>query len=62
MKISLRMRPRGAAQRMRLVQRDAAGIDRTKICGIGRKIKHATITAADRIAVALGCRLGDLLD
>jgi transcriptional regulator with XRE-family HTH domain len=41
---------------------DAAGLDRTYISGIERKVKNPTITVVDRIAVALGCRLGDLLD
>lgn len=41
---------------------DAAALDRTYISGIERKVKNPTITVADRIAVALGCRLGDLLD
>ena len=40
---------------------DAAGLDRTYISGIERKVKNPTITVVDRIAVALGCRLGDLL-
>jgi transcriptional regulator with XRE-family HTH domain len=41
---------------------DAAGLDRTYISGIERKVKNPTITVVDRIAVALVCRLGDLLD
>jgi len=41
---------------------DAAGLDRTYISGIERKVKNPTITVVDRIAVALGCQLGDLLD
>jgi len=41
---------------------DAAGLDRTYISGIERKVKNPTITVVDRIAVALECRLGDLLD
>jgi len=41
---------------------DAAGLDRTYISGIERKVKNPTITVVDRIAVALGCLLGDLLD
>ena len=41
---------------------DAAGLDRTYISGIERKVKNPTITVVDRVAVALGCRLGDLLD
>lgn len=41
---------------------DAAGLDRTYISGIERKVKNPTITVVDRVAVALGCRLGDLLN
>jgi len=41
---------------------DAAGLDRTYISGIERKVKNPTITVVDRVAVALGCRLGNLLD
>lgn len=41
---------------------DAAGLDRTYVSGIERKVKNPTITVVCRIAVALGCQLGDLLD
>jgi len=41
---------------------DAGDLDRTYISGIERKVKNPTITVMDRIAVALECRLGDLLD
>ncbi|MBY0618643.1 helix-turn-helix domain-containing protein [Sphingomonas ursincola] len=41
---------------------DAAGLDRTYVSGIERKVKNPTIMVVDRIALALGCRLGDLLD
>jgi len=41
---------------------DAAGLDRTYISGIERKVKNPTITVVGRIAVALECRMGDLLD
>jgi len=52
-----------AAQRARVVPvADAAGLDRTYISGIERKVKNPTITVVDRIAVALRCRLGKLLD
>lgn len=39
-----------------------AGLDRTYISGIERKVKNPTVTVVDRVAVALNCRLGDLLD
>jgi len=41
---------------------DAAGLDRTYISGFERKVKNPTITVVDRIAGALGCQMGDLLD
>lgn len=41
---------------------DAAGLDRTYISGIERRVKNPTITVVDRIAVALECRVGNLLD
>ena len=41
---------------------DEAGLDRTYISGIERVVRNPTITVADRVAVALGCRIGDLLD
>ena len=39
-----------------------AGLDRTYISGIERKVKNPTVTVVARIAGALECRLGDLLD
>lgn len=39
-----------------------AGLDRTYVSGIERKVKNPTITVVERIAVALGCPLGTLLD
>jgi len=39
-----------------------AELDRTYISGIERQVKNPTITVAERIAKALGCTLGELLD
>lgn len=41
---------------------DEAGLDRTYISGIERRVKNPTITVVERIASALGCHLGQLLD
>lgn len=41
---------------------DEAGLDRTYISGIERRVKNPTITVVERVAEALKCRLGDLLD
>lgn len=41
---------------------DEAGLDRTYISGIERVVKNPTITVVERIASALGCTLGKLLD
>lgn len=41
---------------------DEAGLDRTYISGIERRVRNPTITVIERIAVALSCRMGDLLD
>lgn len=41
---------------------DEAGLDRTYISGIERVVKNPTVTVVDRIASALGCHLGHLLD
>ena len=41
---------------------DAASLDRTYISGIERIRKNPTITVVERVAKALNCRLGDLLD
>ena len=39
-----------------------AGLDRTYVSGIERRVKNPTITVVERVAVALNCRPGDLLD
>jgi transcriptional regulator with XRE-family HTH domain len=39
-----------------------AGLDRPYIRGIARVAKNSTVTVVERVASALGCRLGDLLD
>tara|TARA_B100000678_G_C17885640_1_gene373217 strand:+ start:121 stop:324 length:204 start_codon:yes stop_codon:yes gene_type:complete len=39
-----------------------ADLDRTYVSGIERKVKNPTITVVERIAKALDCRLGELLD
>lgn len=39
-----------------------AGLDRTYISGIERKVKNPTIIVAERIAKALDSSLGELLD
>jgi transcriptional regulator with XRE-family HTH domain len=41
---------------------DESGLDRTYISGIERQVKNPTIMVVDRIAVALGCQFGQLLD
>ena len=41
---------------------DEAGLDRTYISGLERQKKNPTITVVDKVAKALGCGLGDLLD
>ena len=41
---------------------DEAGLDRTYISGIERVVKNPTVTVVERIALALSCGLGDLLD
>lgn len=41
---------------------DEAGLDRTYISGIERVVKNPTIVVVERVAAALECRLGDLLD
>lgn len=41
---------------------DEAGLDRTYISGIERVVKNPTVTVVARIASALDCTLGDLLD
>ena len=41
---------------------DEAGLDRTYISGIERVVRNPTITVVERVATALKCGLGDLLD
>ena len=41
---------------------DAAGLDRTYISGIERVVKNPTIIVIERIAHALQCPVGALLD
>ena len=41
---------------------DEAGLDRTYISGIERKVKNPTVSVVERIAVALNCKMGELLD
>jgi transcriptional regulator with XRE-family HTH domain len=41
---------------------DEAGLDRTYVSGIERVVRNPTITVVQRIATALNCGLGDLLD
>lgn len=40
----------------------AADLDRTYISGIERVVRNPTITVVQRVATALSCKLGDLLD
>lgn len=39
-----------------------AGLDRTYISGIERKVKNPTIVVVERIAKALDCKFSELLD
>jgi len=41
---------------------EESGLDRTYISGIERKVKNPTVTVVERIAEALDCSLGALLD
>lgn len=41
---------------------DEASMDRTYVSGIERVVKNPAITVVERVASALGCRMGDLLD
>jgi transcriptional regulator with XRE-family HTH domain len=41
---------------------DEAGLDRTYVSGIERVVRNPTVTVVERVAVALRCRMGDLLD
>lgn len=38
------------------------GLDRTYISGIERVVKNPTVTVIERVAQALNCPLGNLLD
>ncbi len=40
---------------------EAAGLDQTYISGIERLLRNPTVTVIERIAVALQCRVGELL-
>ena len=50
---------RGWSQEMLAAE---AGLDRTYISGIERKVKNPTVTVVERLASALTCSLGALLD
>lgn len=41
---------------------DEAGLDRTYVSGIERVVRNPTITVIARLAQALQCAFGDLLD
>lgn len=41
---------------------DEAGLDRTYVSGIERRVRNPTIAVIDRLSIALRCRFGDLLD
>lgn len=41
---------------------DEAGLDRTYISGIERQVKNPTVSVVERVAKALNCTLGDILD
>ena len=41
---------------------DQANLDRTYISGIERIVRNPTVTVVERVALALGCKLGELLD
>lgn len=41
---------------------DEAGLDRTYVSGIERVVRNPTVTVVERVAVALQCQMGDLLD
>lgn len=38
------------------------GLDRTYVSGLERQVKNPTITVVQRVAEALGCSMGDLLN
>jgi transcriptional regulator with XRE-family HTH domain len=39
-----------------------AGLDRTYVSGLERVVKNPTISVVERVATALGCEMGALLD
>ena len=39
-----------------------AGLDRTYVSGIERRVKNPTVTVVRRVADALDCKMGELLD
>jgi transcriptional regulator with XRE-family HTH domain len=41
---------------------DEASLDRTYISGIERVVRNPTVTVLERIAIALKCKMGDMLD
>lgn len=41
---------------------DEAGLDRTYVSGIERVVRNPTVTVVERLASALGCKFGELLD
>lgn len=41
---------------------DEAGLDRTYVSGIERVVRNPTVTVVERLALALDCKLGELLD
>ena len=41
---------------------DAAELDRTYISGIERIVRNPTVTVVEKLACALNCKFGDLLD
>ena len=41
---------------------DEAGLDRTYVSGIERVVRNPTVTVVERVATALKCQMGDLLD
>ena len=41
---------------------DESGLDRTYVSGLERQVKNPTITVVQRIAGALQCTMGALLD
>lgn len=41
---------------------DAAGLDRTYISGVERVVRNPTISVVERVAQALNCTMGELLD